>query len=66
MPKTTPRPVGMPSIAPLQDGPLLALYRDSRPTTFHSKAGPDTRLPFLEDDIRHGELEQASADLSDL
>ncbi|HZA31874.1 MAG TPA: hypothetical protein VE462_10220 [Propionibacteriaceae bacterium] len=45
---------------------VLSIYNDKRLTTFHSKAGPDSRLPFLEDDVRHGELEQAFTDLSDL
>lgn len=45
---------------------VLSIYNDKRLTTFHSKAGLASRLPFLEDDARYGELEQAFTDLSDL
>jgi hypothetical protein len=45
---------------------VLSIYRDKRLPTFHSKAGVRGRLPFLEDDARHGELEEAFTDLSDL
>ncbi len=45
---------------------VLSIYNDKRLTTFHSKGAEDSRLPFLEDDARHGELQQAFTDLSDL
>ncbi|MDW3214098.1 MAG: hypothetical protein R8G01_08895 [Ilumatobacteraceae bacterium] len=45
---------------------VISIYQDKRLPTFHSKAGAGSRLPFVEDDERHGELEQAFTDLSDL